>query len=357
MFGASKQSLYLSNPVSGGVAEMLAIGHSTSPFISVYQRSGGTFTKVANPVDLPPNLVYGADWSPDGTILACVHATSPYLTIYKWTGTALEKMTDIQGGNPAGTGNNVRWNPAGTHLAIVHSGSPYATIYEFNGTSTFTKVTSPFDTAPPSTQYSCAWAPDGSEFYTVGAYSAAAGINGMSYTVSGSSFTYYRDIIVGVNTVSVARDPNSDRLALGFGSAYSGSSWIKQATPNATIAKYDLGGSFVSGTANQTRGVDFSDTVDGKNLLAACQYTSPYIKVYDRSGDTYTQFSNPASLPASNAFDVRFNRTYTSIAVAHQSGDYFTVYDLTNSSTAIVKSSTSIDTTPTGQGWCVAWNH
>lgn len=362
MFGASKQSLYLSNPPTGGGGnQLLAIGASTSPYISVYQRSGGTFTKVANPDVLPPGIVYGADWSPDGTMLACAHSSSPYLTIYKWTGTALEKMTDIQGGNPSGTSYNVRWNPAGTHLAVVHNGVPYASVYEFNGTSTFTKLTgspngSAFDITPSSIQYSCAWAPDGSELYTVGAYSSGVGVNGQSYTVSGSSFTYFRDITVGVVSYSIARDPNSNRLAIGYG-ATSPSGWIQQYTPNATIPKYDPGGSFISKTTNQTRGVEFSQTVDGRNLLAAVQYASPYIRLYDRVGDTYTQLANPDVLPPSNAFDVRFNRTSTSLAVAHQSGDLFTVYDLTNNSTAFVKASTSVDIPPAGTSYCVAWNH
>ena len=363
MLGAFKQSLYLSNPAptGGGAPDMLAVGHSTTPFISVYTRDGNTFTKVADPDVLPPNIVYGADWSPDGTILAVTHVSAPYLTIYKWTGTALEKMTDIQGGNPSGTSYNVRWNPAGTHLAVVHSSVPYASVYEFNGTSTFTKVVSPFDIPPRSNQYSCAWAPDGSELYTVGPYSSTYGYNGQSYSVSGSSFTQNRIINTGITSWAVSRDPNSDRLVIGNSSTNLGSNvhYIDQWTPNATIPRYDVGvdPSFFPYTNNQTRGVEFSQTVDGKNLLAAAQYTSPFIRLYDRVGDTYTQLANPDVLPASNGFDVRFNRTSTSLAVAHQSGDLFTVYDLTNNSTAFVKASTSIDILPSGTPYCVAWNH
>ena len=362
MLGAFKQSLYLSNPAPPpvGGADLFAVGHSTSPFISVYARDGNTFTKLANPDVLPPNIVYGADWSPDGTILAVAHVASPFLTIYKWTGSALEKMTDIVGGNPPSTCYNVRWNPAGTHLAVVHSSGEFASIYEFNGTSTFTKVASPFNIAPRAVQNSCAWAPDGSELYTVGYYNSSYGVSGQSYSVSGSSFTRIRSINTGILSWSVARDPTRGQLVIGNQTQNLGINvhYIDQWNPQTGYYSVGLPDpSFFSYTNNQTRGVEFSQTVDGKNLLAAAQYTSPYIKLYDRVGDTYTQLANPDVLPPSNGFDVRFNRTSTSLAVAHQSGDYFTVYDLTNSSTEFVKASTTIDTTPTGNGWCVAWNH
>ena len=67
--------------------EFLAIAHATSPYITIYQRSGTTFTKLANPADLPTGDGYGAAWSPNGEFLAIAHDTSPYITIYQTAGT------------------------------------------------------------------------------------------------------------------------------------------------------------------------------------------------------------------------------------------------------------------------------
>ena len=61
----------------------LAIAHFTSPFVTIYKRSGDTFTKLANPADLPAGNGNGASFSSDGVYLGIAHATSPFVTIYK----------------------------------------------------------------------------------------------------------------------------------------------------------------------------------------------------------------------------------------------------------------------------------
>jgi hypothetical protein len=60
----------------------LAVAHATSPFITIYKRSGDTFTKLADPSILPPGTGYGTAFSTDGAYLAVAHATSPFITIY-----------------------------------------------------------------------------------------------------------------------------------------------------------------------------------------------------------------------------------------------------------------------------------
>jgi hypothetical protein len=61
----------------------LAVSHFSSPFITVYERDGDTFTKLSNPDVLPPGIGEGLAFSTDGTYLAVAHRTSPFITIYK----------------------------------------------------------------------------------------------------------------------------------------------------------------------------------------------------------------------------------------------------------------------------------
>jgi WD40 repeat protein len=61
----------------------LAVAHSTSPYITIYKRSGDTFTKLADPATLPPNNGLGTAFSPDGTYLAVAHDVTPFIAIYK----------------------------------------------------------------------------------------------------------------------------------------------------------------------------------------------------------------------------------------------------------------------------------
>jgi hypothetical protein len=61
----------------------LAIAHDTSPYLTIYKRSGDTFTKLSAPATTPTGIGLGAAFSPDGAHLAIAHDTSSYLTIYK----------------------------------------------------------------------------------------------------------------------------------------------------------------------------------------------------------------------------------------------------------------------------------
>jgi hypothetical protein len=53
-----------------------------SPYITIYKRSGDTFTKLANPATLPTGIGWGCAFDPTGTYLAVAHSGSPRITIY-----------------------------------------------------------------------------------------------------------------------------------------------------------------------------------------------------------------------------------------------------------------------------------
>ena len=47
-------------------AYFLAVGHNTTPFITIYRHSGDTFTKLANPAALPAGQGNGVAFFPNG---------------------------------------------------------------------------------------------------------------------------------------------------------------------------------------------------------------------------------------------------------------------------------------------------
>ena len=59
---------------------LLAVAHSYSPYITIYNTSN--WSKLANPSPLPANYANGCAFSPDGSLLAVAHASSPFITVY-----------------------------------------------------------------------------------------------------------------------------------------------------------------------------------------------------------------------------------------------------------------------------------
>jgi len=79
---------------AGSFRFYLAVAHDTSPFLTIYKRSGDTFDKLTNPTTLPTGVGRGVSWSTDGTYLSVAHDTSPFLTIYKRSGDTFDKLAN-----------------------------------------------------------------------------------------------------------------------------------------------------------------------------------------------------------------------------------------------------------------------
>ncbi len=107
----------------------LAVAHGSSPFITVYERSGSTLTKLANPATLPTGVAYGCSWDSSGTYLAVAHGTSPFITVYKRSGSTLTKLAN-PATLPTGDAYGCSWDSSGTYLAVAHIVSPYITAYK-----------------------------------------------------------------------------------------------------------------------------------------------------------------------------------------------------------------------------------
>jgi 6-phosphogluconolactonase (cycloisomerase 2 family) len=156
----------------------LAIAHNQTPFITIYKRSGDTFTKLSNPATLPPTTGQGVAFSPDGTYLAVAHSGSPFITIYKRSGDTFTKLTN-PATLPTGTGRGTAFSTDGTYLAVAHNTSPFITIYERSG-DTFTKLTDPATLPTFTGGFSAAY---GTAFSSSGTYLAVAHSDAPNITI------------------------------------------------------------------------------------------------------------------------------------------------------------------------------
>ncbi len=252
----------------------MAVAHSTTPFVTIYKRSGDTFTKLADPASLPASTGNDVAWSPDDTYMAVAHTTTPFVTIYKRSGDTFTKLAD-PASLPASTGNKVAFSPDTKYMTVAHFTSPFITIYKRSG-DTFTKLADPA-TLPAGTANSVAFSPDG-VYMAVG------------------------------NTTS------TPRLAIY---KRSGDTFTKLSDPS-NLPTNDVGG------------VAWSP--DGTYLSAAWA-TTPFVSIFKRSGDTFTKQADP-TLPANQGFGTNFSPDGTYMAVAHSNTPFVTIYKGTGTATS-----------------------
>ena len=88
-----------------------------------------TKTKLDNPTTLPTDAGYGVAFSPDGVYMSVAHYTSPYVTIYKRSGDTFSKL-DNPTTLPTGNGLGVAFSPDGVYMSVAHETSPYVTMYK-----------------------------------------------------------------------------------------------------------------------------------------------------------------------------------------------------------------------------------
>lgn len=259
--------------------EFLAvINTAASPYINIYQRSGTTFTKLSNPVSLP-NVANCCAWSSNGEFLVVGgYSASPFILIYQRSGTTFTKIAD-PAITPTSTPKYVTWSPDNRFLAVGHNTAPKITIYERSGT-TFTKLANPSVLPDATFVYGGEFSPDGKFLVTSkNITDPLTQSDILIYERNGSSFTALPDF-TGVN------------LALSYSLFYA---WHKS----------------------------------GKYL--ACRLSSsPFIAIYQRSGNTFTKLSNPSILPpnASLAYDkpLGWSPTGEFFAFGHGTTPFITIY-------------------------------
>lgn len=145
----------------------VAVGHTTTPFVSCYPIGVGVFgSKIANPGTLPAAQVTGCAWTSQGDYFAVVSRTSPFLQIYPFTttfGTVLSNPSSLPADGPAGQlGKGVAFNPQGTFLAMGMATTPFLTVYQFTRSSNGVIGAKTTPASPGATAVNCvAWSPCG----------------------------------------------------------------------------------------------------------------------------------------------------------------------------------------------------
>ncbi|MGI9217128.1 MAG: WD40 repeat domain-containing protein [Hydrogenophaga sp.] len=150
-----------------------------------YSHNAGVLTLLTNPATMPVGAVVSCAWSPDDKFLAVGHGTTPFVTIYERSGDTLTKLSNPST-LPTGAARQVAWSPSGEFLAVAHNTTPYLTVYQRSDT-TFTKLTSTAASGGSAGGDGCAWSPDGATLVQIQRGGTSGWLN--IYTLAGATLT------------------------------------------------------------------------------------------------------------------------------------------------------------------------
>lgn len=294
----------------------LAVAHTTTPFVTVYQRKGSVLTKLPDPATLPTGNANAISWSPDGEFLAVAHTTTPFLTIYRRRGVNFTKIT---GPNilPAGDAFGVSWSPDGRFLSVTHKVSPGLTVYQVQkqnlenfpspaGNQSIYKFTVSSATAGAGDTYG----PGGGSFYTV------------LFSFNGTT------MIAAANSITPGATGSASQLS-GSGSASVSWSAVEKVAFDADIVSFSKIAdpstlpSLSGGTAMTPKW-----SPDGTLLVIGAPVT-PFVLVYQLSGTTLSYLTAPASLPPGSVISAAWSPDQSILAVGSSvSGNFITFYQV-----------------------------
>jgi len=276
----------------------IALAHGTSPFITAYPWSlSGFGTKFANPATLPTGTGYSVAFSPASDAIAVAHDISPFVTAYPWSGSGFGTKFANPATLPTGTGQGVAFSPSGNAIAVAHATSPFITAYPWSGSGFGTKFTNPA-TLPTGIGGGVAFSPAGDAIAV--AHDASPLISVYPWSGSGFGTKFANPATLPTDTGnSVAFSPSGNAIAV----AHATSRFITAYPWSAAGfgVKYTDPATLPTGTG---RGVAFSATGDA---IAVAHSTTPFITAYPWSASGFgTKYSNPATLPPAAGFSVAF---------------------------------------------------
>lgn len=296
--------------------EFLCVSHATSPFLTIYQRSGLSFTKLANPGTLPTGNATKAKWSSNGELLVISHEVSPFITIYLRAGSVFTKITNPVT-LPTGIAYDASFSLNGQFLAVAHDTTPFISIYQRSASTTFSKLTNPAS-LPPANARSVCFSPDG--VYLAVGCSASPYI--LIYKRSGTTFTALTApaTLPGGVVRGLSFSPDGAFLSVACDGA----------TPLLVYQRSADTFTALSSPATLPTGNGYSCnwSLNGETLVVA-HSSSPFVSTYKRSGATFTKQSDPGVLPAGAGTNAEFNNTSEFMCVSHTTSPFVTVYQTT----------------------------
>lgn len=298
----------------------VAGGGTVSPYVEIYKVAADSYTKLANPDTLPTGGVNGLEFSPNGDYLAVAHATAPYLTIYKRNGDAFTKLSN-PATLPTSTCWDIAWDPSSDILYVSSSATPYFLAYSRSG-DTFTKIADP--SYIPDTEVRGIHT-DSTGNYVAMCPRTSITANLVVYKRSGTTFTpVVKSLDASGRTLYCDFSPSGEHLSVGL----ENSPWLRIYKRNAdafSAIPSPFAGSTLAPSGN-TRSAIFSP--DG-NYMVIQQQVVPYNIIFKRNGDTWQSLTSSSDVGTWNGDGANWDDTSTYLTLTGGSTPFIKTYKRT----------------------------
>jgi hypothetical protein len=268
-----------------------------SPSITIYQRSGNTFTKLSDPAVLPTTLAnvvggYRIAWSPNSDFLAMSYTnygiSGPIhlynLIIYERSGTTFTCITSDGNGDSTITANaqgtHIGWSPDSYLFGAIDSSTTEMDLWS-RADNVFTSITPPVLSSYAGNISSFAFSPDGN-FLSVGLVVTPFVLNFQRSGTLGAAFTQLANpgTLPPGSVSMVTWSLNSEYLFCGDDSDTSPYMTVYKVTNPTTTPVFTVQTAPGTPPAGVVNAADWSQT---KQYLAVGTSTTPYIQVYQSS--------------------------------------------------------------------------
>jgi hypothetical protein len=239
--------------------DYLVVAHDNSPYISIY--AGSNYNKQSNPSVLPAGSAFAVEFSPDDSFLAVGVNTTPYLHLYSRSGGTFTRLSALSTDPaldqlPNGIVHSLSWSPDGNYLAVgVEAGIK---IYYRSGNNLYRvdpnidlSATGVFtvDWSPTGNVVAVGWAGpliDSTQTTDFGLYR----ISGNTVTWANSAATSISSNVSGVFDLEWIDGTNGTQLAVAYHNTMTGGQGVNIYNMEYTTDTLSLASGFASNVGN-----------------------------------------------------------------------------------------------------------
>ncbi len=332
---------------AGGDKDVVAIAHSGSPYISVYEWDGGFGAKYSDPSTAHPgSYAWGVTFTSDNSIIIVGSGNSPYINAWNWdNNTGFGSKLSNPSSLPIAPGRKIELNPAETFVAMAGSNEG-PQIYAWSSSGFGTKKSRP---SGNSNSDGLSWSPSGNHMAVASRNPSRLEVY---YIDSSGNFGTQRT----VSTSGQCNECAWSRTGNAVGAVHFGGDGQNAYEWSGTGSNADFGSTYTQPSGQQENAWSMNWNRAG-DLVAVGHVNSPYVHIWpwtDASGFG-TPFSDPSSTPTGTILGLEFSPDDNYICVAGGGSPYVHAYAVTGSAFGTKVANPS--TLPTGFGYGVKFSH